>query len=68
MERILSNIAPVFSQPPTAWLARLHVSLKRWRLNARTRRQLALLDRRLLADAGISPGEREAELAKPFWQ
>jgi uncharacterized protein YjiS (DUF1127 family) len=68
MERILSNIAPVFSQPPIAWLARQRVRLNRWLLNARTRRQLALLDQRLLADAGISPGEREAELAKAFWQ
>ncbi|MNF39174.1 hypothetical protein D3C85_563280 [compost metagenome] len=67
MERILSNITPAFSQPSIIWLARLRATFKHWLLNARTRRQLALLDQRLLADAGISPSEREAELAKPFW-
>lgn len=68
MERILSNISPSFSQPAITWFARLRATFKHWLLNARTRRQLALLDKRLLADAGISPSEREAELAKPFWQ
>lgn len=68
MERIFSNITPAFSQPSITWFARLRATFKHWLLNARTRRQLALLDERLLADAGISPSEREAELAKAFWQ
>ncbi len=32
------------------------------------RRQLAQLDSRELADAGISHGDRMAELSKPFWR
>ncbi|MGA9703874.1 DUF1127 domain-containing protein [Pseudomonas sp.] len=32
------------------------------------RRKLAQLDSRELADAGISYGERMAELSKPFWR
>lgn len=43
------------------WLMRLH-------RNHRTRRQLAALDSRLLADIGVSEAERRAELAKPFWK
>lgn len=42
--------------------------LHRWRLTARTRRQLAELDSRQLADLGISPSERVAEISKPFWR
>lgn len=68
MERILSNNSLTFRQPRSHWLTRLRDTLERWRLNARTRRQLALLDERLLADAGIRPGERLAELDKPFWR
>lgn len=36
--------------------------------NTRTRRQLAELDSRQLADLGISPSERVAEISKPFWR
>lgn len=39
-----------------------------WRQRARTRKQLAVLDERMLADAGISIADREAELDKPFWR
>ena len=68
MERILSGIPATLHQPQSNPLARLRATLKRWQLNIRTRRQLARLDPRLLADAGISPGERLAELEKPFWR
>ena len=68
MERILSDIPTTLDQPRIDPLARLRSTLKRWQLNARTRRQLAELDERLLADAGISPSERLAELEKPFWR
>lgn len=67
MERSLSS--PFTLNPPrTQWLTRLPTVLKRWQLNARTRRQLAALDERLLADAGISRSERFAELGQPFWR
>lgn len=36
--------------------------------NTRTRRQLAELDSRQLADIGISPSERVGEISKPFWR
>ncbi|WP_455823008.1 DUF1127 domain-containing protein [Pseudomonas graminis] len=35
---------------------------------AHERRQLAQLDPRELADAGISHGDRTSELSKPFWR
>lgn len=68
MERTLSSTSLPFRQPHSHWLARLRATLKRWQLNARSRRQLAQLDERLLADAGISLGERLSELEKPFWR
>lgn len=68
MERTLGSTSLTFRQPQTHWLARLSATLKRWQLNAHTRRQLAALDQRLLADSGISPSERLAELEKPFWR
>ncbi|MCK5166322.1 MAG: DUF1127 domain-containing protein [Rhodospirillaceae bacterium] len=32
------------------------------------RRELARLDRHILADVGINPDERDKECAKPFWK
>lgn len=61
MERTLP--APHLAAPTDAW--RL---LRQWLHNARTRRQLAELDSRQLADIGISPSERVAEISKPFWR
>jgi uncharacterized protein YjiS (DUF1127 family) len=49
-------------------MLRLLAQLQLWRQNSRTRRQLAQLDGRQLADAGITSSERDAELAKPFWR
>ncbi|KQM48858.1 hypothetical protein ASE80_12490 [Pseudomonas sp. Leaf15] len=43
-------------------------ALGRWARQAHERRQLAQLDPRELADAGISHGDRTAELSKPFWR
>lgn len=45
-------------------LALLHL----WQQRSRSRRQLAQLDPRLLADTGISAVERQVELSKPFWR
>ena len=49
------------------WPLRLLARLLHWQQNIRTRRQLALLDPRLLGDAGIDLAAREEELRKPFW-
>lgn len=46
------------------WLKRL----KSWRVNWRTRRQLAQMDDDLLKDIGVSRGEAEYESGKPFWR
>ena len=39
-----------------------------WQRRMASRRQLARLDGRLLADAGISESQRYEELSKPFWR
>ncbi|MFB4391095.1 MULTISPECIES: DUF1127 domain-containing protein [unclassified Pseudomonas] len=39
-----------------------------WQRRLASRRQLARLDGRLLADAGISEAQRYQELSKPFWR
>ena len=39
-----------------------------WQRRIASRRQLARLDARLLADAGISETQRYQELSKPFWR
>ena len=66
MDRALPRIRT--QRTPRDTLATFLQLLRLWRQRARTRRQLALLDERLLADAGISHGERTSELDKPFWR
>ncbi|MCQ4319038.1 DUF1127 domain-containing protein [Stutzerimonas stutzeri] len=66
MDRALSRPVPL-RQPGDA-LAKLLRLLHLWRQRSDTRRQLATLDDRLLADIGISNSERIAELDKPFWR
>ncbi|MCW3150524.1 DUF1127 domain-containing protein [Stutzerimonas stutzeri] len=66
MDRVLPR---VFVTPQSAtWLPRLLHTLRLWQQRAQTRRQLAQLDARQLADAGISASERLEELEKPFWR
>ncbi|KAF2408852.1 DUF1127 domain-containing protein [Pseudomonas antarctica] len=43
-------------------------ALARWAQHTHERHQLAQLDPRELSDAGISQGDRIAELSKPFWR
>ncbi|MEN0104828.1 MAG: DUF1127 domain-containing protein [Pseudomonas sp.] len=70
MDRTLSPTAsqPALPATPNHWLLRLVAAITIWRRNARTRRQLARLDDRQLADAGISACDRDMELEKPFWR
>lgn len=49
-------------------IARMVCATVRWARQAHERRQLAQLNPRELADAGISSGDRIAELSKPFWR
>ncbi|MFP5422116.1 MAG: DUF1127 domain-containing protein [Gammaproteobacteria bacterium] len=68
MERTLkhpSNATAQVNQP--LWL-RIYAALCGWQRNLRTRSQLARLDSRQLADAGITEAQRQVELAKPFWR
>ena len=43
-------------------------NLMLWQRRISSRHQLARLDSRLLADAGISEAQRYEELSKPFWR
>ncbi|ATR81166.1 DUF1127 domain-containing protein [Pseudomonas sp. FFUP_PS_473] len=47
---------------------RLLSNLLLWQRRISSRHQLARLDSRLLADAGISEAQRYEELSKPFWR
>ncbi len=39
-----------------------------WRRRAHDRQELAQLDRRSIRDLGLSPGEVQFEVNKPFWR
>lgn len=70
MERTLSS-GLVFenTQASNASLPlRVLSTLVLWQRRMASRRQLARLDARLLADAGISESQRYEELSKPFWR
>ncbi|WP_263263511.1 DUF1127 domain-containing protein [Pseudomonas sp. RIT-PI-S] len=47
---------------------RVLANLSLWQRRLASRHQLARLDSRLLADAGISEAQRFEELSKPFWR
>ncbi|NIF19117.1 DUF1127 domain-containing protein [Pantoea sp. Cy-639] len=71
MERTLSSDL-VFENNAQAANASLPLrvisTLLLWQRRISSRRQLARLDSRLLADAGISESQRYEELSKPFWR
>ncbi len=39
-----------------------------WYMRVKTRKELALMDKRGLKDIGLSLGDRAVEAAKPFWK
>ena len=53
---------------PKAWFMLAVDVLRVWRLRARDRAQLALLDERMLRDIGISRSDILTEINKPFWR
>ncbi|MES2819172.1 MAG: DUF1127 domain-containing protein [Pseudomonadota bacterium] len=53
---------------PASLPLRVIANLMVWQRRIASRHQLARLDTRLLADAGISEAQRYAELSKPFWR
>ena len=70
MERTLSS--DLFSEKSvhnqSAMPLRVLANLMLWQRRISSRHQLARLDSRLLADAGISEAQRYEELSKPFWR
>lgn len=71
MERTLGSDLQFVEQPSTSHTplpVRLLTSVILWQRRLNTRRELARLDSRLLADAGISEAQRYNELSKPFWR
>ncbi|MBF8778752.1 DUF1127 domain-containing protein [Pseudomonas fulva] len=71
MERTLSSglVFESHTQESTTSLPlRALSALLLWQRRVSSRRQLARLDARLLADAGISEAQRQEELSKPFWR
>ncbi|WP_449430360.1 DUF1127 domain-containing protein [Pseudomonas putida] len=71
MERTLSSglvFESTTQQPQASMPLRALSTLLLWQRRVSSRRQLARLDARLLADAGISESQRYEELSKPFWR
>ncbi|HZX18354.1 MAG TPA: DUF1127 domain-containing protein [Pseudomonas sp.] len=68
MDRTLKHQPPVNTQVNSPLWLRVYAAFCGWQRNLRTRHQLARLDSRQLADAGITEAQRQAELAKPFWR
>jgi uncharacterized protein YjiS (DUF1127 family) len=71
MERTLSSAllkTHSVASDKSAWPLRVLATLAMWRRRIVSRRQLARLDARLLADAGITENQRYVELRKPFWR
>ncbi|MDN7140925.1 DUF1127 domain-containing protein [Pseudomonas sp. JQ170] len=71
MERTLSSglvFENTAKQSKAALPLRALANLMLWQRRIASRHQLARLDSRLLADAGISEAQRYEELSKPFWR
>ncbi|MNE13149.1 hypothetical protein D3C80_1059760 [compost metagenome] len=71
MERTLSSDLVFQNSSETSHTSlplRLFANLMLWQRRISSRHQLARLDSRLLADAGISEAQRYEELSKPFWR
>ena len=71
MERTLSS--DLFTESNTvnnqaSMPLRVLANLMLWQRRISSRHQLARLDSRLLADAGISEAQRYEELSTPFWR
>jgi len=47
---------------------RILYTLSVWRDRVRSRNDLARLDERALADIGLTPGDRDFLVSKPFWR
>ena len=54
--------------PATPWLQRALDLIFLWHERARERRELAMLDSRILADIGVDTATARNEADKPFWR
>ena len=71
MDRTLSSDLMFQQQSPASGAhhpLRVLGTLLLWQRRISSRRALARLDERLLADAGISTYDRAIEISKPFWR
>lgn len=71
MERIIGSDLMFQQQSPASGgnlPLRVLGTLLLWQRRISSRRELARLDERLLADAGISTYDRAIEIDKPFWR
>ena len=71
MERTLSSAllqTHSAASDKSPWPLRVIATITQWQRRIVSRRQLARLDARLLADAGITEDQRYVELQKPFWR
>ena len=57
-----------FSSPLAGSLGALGQVLSTWRGRARMRKELSMLDHRMMRDLALSPGNIEFEINKPFWR
>ena len=64
----MSTIILQVANPPSHGTPGLMQHLGLWRRRRQQRARLAALDRRLLADIGISRAQALEESRKPFWQ
>ncbi len=64
----LSYRATKPSARPADLISHLLTTLDRWHQRSRQRRQLDMLDDRLLRDIGVDRASAREEAAKPFWQ
>ena len=46
----------------------LAFTIAKWQMRSATRKSLQKLDRHLLQDIGLEPGEAQCESTKRFWQ
>ena len=69
MSRSITAIgASTTTCPPDGPASMLLRRLRLWHHRHRTRQQLRTLDEFRLADLGLSPGQRDSESEKWFWQ
>jgi uncharacterized protein YjiS (DUF1127 family) len=68
MHRILRISAFAGAPPRRLRWHRLLITLALWHHRHRSRRHLAALDDRELADVGLTRDQRHEECAKRFWQ